>query len=113
MANPKPHTVTQSATERLEASRSVKADAVARELALVAIIVRSGLWPAWISPPKVEQSGMPYILHLETPAGRLVYRLRPDEMDPFRDLSERPNDGLGGGVAEKLGILTHLASEGW
>ncbi len=114
MANPKPHTTSQSATERLEAARKVKDDAIARELAWVAIVVRSGLWPAWISPPRRDvQTNFPYVLNIETPAGRLVYRIRDTEFEMFSHLKERPNDGLGGGWDDKLTILTHLASEGW
>ncbi len=113
MANPKPHTVTQSATERLEAARKVKDDAIARELAWVAIAVRAGIWPAWLSLPRVQQSSFLYILNIETPAGRLIYRISEVEFDLFRQLDERPNDHIGGGAAEKLAILTHLAAEGW
>jgi hypothetical protein len=113
MANPKPHTVTKSASDRLEAARKVKDDAIARELAWVAIVVRAKLWDAWISIPRLNQTGFPYILNIETPTGRLIYRLAESEMDMFRDLEERPNDGKGGGWAEKLAILTHLATEGW
>jgi hypothetical protein len=113
LANPKPHTTAQSATERLEAARKVKDDAIARELAWVAIVVRAKLWPAWISIPRLLQGGFPYILNIETPAGRLIYRLAEAEIDMFRDLDERPNDGMGGGAADKLAILTHLATDGW
>ncbi len=113
MANINPHTATQSASDRLTAARAVKDDAIARELALVAILVRSGLWPAWVTEPRKVQQGFPYVLHVDTPAGRLTYRLADGEMDMFRDLDERPNDGLGGGAAEKLAILSHLAMDGW
>lgn len=113
VANPKPHTTAQSATERLEAARKVKDDAIARELAWVAIVVRSGLWPAWLSVPRRPQSSFLYVLNIETPAGRLIYRISEVEFALFSQLEERPNDGLGGGAADKLGILTHLASEGW
>lgn len=113
MANPKPHTTEQSVSERLEAARKVKAYAIAREIAWAAIVVRAGLWPAWVSIPTKEQKSFPYILNIETPAGRLIYRLSGEEIDMFRDLEERPNDGLGGGWEEKQAILTLLASEGW
>ena len=113
MANPHPYTESQTTSERLEASRKVKTDAIAREIAWAAIVVRSGLWPAWVSVPKVDQTTFPYILNIDTPAGRLIYRLRAEELDMFRGLQILPNDGLGGGWDEKLGILTLLASEGW
>ncbi len=113
MANTEPHTTTQSASDRLEAARKVKDDAIAREIAWAAIVVRAGIWPAWVSIPKRNQTAFPYILNIDTPAGRLVYRLRPEELAMFGDLAERPNDGLGGGWDDKLNILTLLASEGW
>lgn len=114
MANPKPHTTAQSATERLEAARKVKDDAIARELAWVAIVVRAKLWPAWLSVPRADvQTNFPYILNIETPAGRLIYRVRDTEFAIFSQLEERPNDGLGGGWTDKMTILTILATEGW
>ncbi len=114
MANPKPHTVSQSATERLEAARKVKDDAISRELAWVAIVCREGIWPAWISVPRHDtQVNFPYVLNIETPRGRLIYRIRDTEFEMFSHLEERPNDGMGGGWSEKLAILSHLATEGW
>lgn len=114
MANPHPHTTKQSATERLDASRNVKQEAVAREMAWVAIVVRAGLWPAWLSAPRVRQSGFPWLLHLETPAGRLVYRLAADEqLELFPNLKERPNDGAACTGDDKIARLLHLATEGW
>ena len=114
MANPKPHTTEQSATERLEAARKVKDDAIARELAWVSIVVKAKLWPAWLSVPRRDvQTNFPYVLNIETPAGRIIYRIRDTEFHMFSFLKEQPNDGLGGGWADKLAILSHLATEGW
>jgi hypothetical protein len=113
MANQTPHTTEKSATERLIAARAVKDDAVAREIAWVAIVVHAKIWPAWVSPPLRPQAGFPYVLNMETPAGRLIYRLAKDELEMFRHIDERPNDGIGGGAADKLAILSHLAMDGW
>jgi hypothetical protein len=43
----------------------------------------------------------------------LIYRLAKDELEMFRDIDERPNDGIGGGAANKLAILSHLAMDRW
>lgn len=113
MANPKPHTVEQSATERLDAARSVKQDAITRELAWVAIVCRAGIWPAWISQPAKRQTGLPYLLNIESPAGRLVYRIAEEEIAMFELLAERPNDGEACDKSDKMARLLHLATEGW
>ena len=114
MANPKPHTVSQTATERLEASRGVKDDAIVRELAWATIIVRIGIWPSWKSKPRVPQTRFPWLLNIDTPAGRIVYRLSKEEHDQlFEDLVERPNDGEVCGKDDKIARLLLLASEGW
>lgn len=114
MANHKPHTVSQSTTERLEAARSVKDDAIARELAWATIIVRIGLWPAWKSKPQRPQPSFPWLLNIDTPAGRIVYRVSDAEHKRlFVDLTERPNDGETCTVGDKMSRLLHLATDGW
>lgn len=114
MANPKPHTTAQSATERLEASRGVKDDCLVRELALATIIVRIGLWPSWKSKPRVPQTLFPWLLHINTPAGRIVWRVSKEEHDQlFGDLPEYPNDHEPCTVGDKMARLLHLATEGW
>lgn len=113
MANPQPHTVSKSATDRLQAARSVKDDAVLRELLWVAIAVRAGVWPAWRSLPRKPQQNFPELLHLETPAGRIVYRLASAELPLFADLELRENDGEECTGMDKLSRLQMLAEEGW
>lgn len=114
MANKAPHTTSQSATERLEASRNVKADAIARELAWATIVVRMGVWPSWKSKPRIPQPAFPWLLNIDTPAGRIVYRVSKEEHEQlFGDLPEYPNDGVACTVGDKLSRLLHLATEGW
>ncbi len=113
MANPKPHTVTKSTIERLEGARDVKADTVARELLWVAIVCRDGIWPAWRSAPRKPQKMFPELLHLETPAGRIVYRLAVEEIQMFEHLELRENDGVKCSGGDKMARLLHLATEGW
>lgn len=113
MANPKPHTTEQSVSERLEAARNVKQDAISRELAWVAIVCRARLWPAWISLPRKPQRGLPYLLNIDTPAGRIVYRLAEEEYPMFQNLEHCPNDGESCDKSDKMARLLHLATEGW
>ena len=108
MANPKPHTTQQTATERLEASRSVKDDCLVRELALAAIVARMGIWPAWRSFPTKPQKLFPELLNLETPAGRIVYRLTAEEVEMFGFLERRPNDGASCTAGDKMARLLIL-----
>ena len=113
----RPHLPSQTskhASKRLVAARDVRAEAVMRELMLVAIIVRIGIWRVWTSRPAKPQVNFPWLLHLETPAGRLVYRLSAAEHDAmFAGVPEGPNDGQTCGVGDKMSRLLLLATEGW
>lgn len=113
MANPQPHTVTKTATERLEGSRDVKDDTIVRELMWVAIVCRMGIWDAWRSPPSLSQKMFPEMLHIESPSGRIVYRLTAEEIPMFEHLERRDNDGVACTGGDKMARLLHLATEGW
>ena len=113
MANHKPHTVTKSTAERLKGSRDVKADTIARELLWVAIACREGIWPAWRSAPAKPQKTFPELLHIDSPAGRIVYRLAAKEIPLFEHLEFRENDKVDCSGGDKMARLLHLASEGW
>jgi hypothetical protein len=113
MANPTPHTMTKTTTERLAGSRDVKADTLARELLWVAIVCREGIWPAWRSAPAVPQKTFPELLHIDSPAGRIVYRLAVEEIPMFEHLELRDNDHEECTGGDKMARLLHLATEGW
>lgn len=107
MANPKPHTTEQSVSERLEAARAVKDDAVIRELCWAA--VGSHIWPSFLCPPQKPQPLFPWLLCLDTPAGRLVYRVADGELHMFEHLDRRPNDHVECTGGDKMARLLHLA----
>ena len=111
MANPSPHTATQTASERLTAARAVKDDAIVRELCWAAI--GSRLWPSFITAPSKPQKSFPWLLCIDSPAGRLVYRLSEEEREMFTHLEERENDGVPCSGGDKQARLLHLALEGW
>ncbi len=107
--NPRPP---RPLTERLEASRSVKTDAITRELLWAAI--GSRIWPAFITLPWKRQTGeFTHMLCIDSPAGRIAYRLRADELPMFEHLPRKENDGLECGAGDKLSRLLHLATDGW
>ena len=97
------------ATSRMQGARRAKRDAIDRELLLVAILTH--LWPAHLAPPSKPQRAFSHVLHIETPAGRLCYRLTEDELPLFDHLSTwtkpdpTPQD-------DKIAVLSVL-SKGW
>lgn len=98
-----------TATERMNSARSVKADAITRELCLVSIVSR--FWPSCLMPPLVEQQRYPFVCIVNTPAGRLAYRVHADELPLFSHLQRVPNDGVN--AEAKLPLLMMLATEQW
>lgn len=85
-----------TATERMEAARKVKAEAISRELVWAAAASRlMTMWDCKLMKPRVEQENFPCLLVLDTPVGRMVYRLTEEEWKQFR------KDGL----ADHLGPI--------
>lgn len=100
----------RSATERMEAARSVKHDAVMRELCWASIGTR--LWPSFLMPNARPQPNYDWLLAIESPAGRLVYRVANDELAAFDHLERRDtNDGVPS--VDKFAALLTLATMGW
>lgn len=105
----KNHGYQTTATERMAAARRVKDEALAREMCWAAI--GSRIWPAYVMPPRIHQDNYPLVCVMVTPAGRIAYRVREDEVDLFAHLERRPNDGT---VSEnKVAVLMALAMDGW
>lgn len=99
-----------SATERLDAARAAKQEAISRELCWASI--GSRIWPSFLMPNATKQQNYSWLLVLETPRGRLVYRLADDELTAFDHL-ERKRENDGKPHADKLATLLWLATEGW
>ena len=98
-----------TATERMEAARSVKSDVLMREMCWASIVSR--FWPSCLMPAAVEQQNFPFICAIDTPAGRIAYRVHTDELPLFAHLERKPNDGRE--ATSKLAALLLLATEGW
>lgn len=64
---------------------------------------------AFLMPSEKPSPNLPMLLVLETPAGRIVYRLSEDELTSglFDHLQKRPNDGKP--AEDKIGTLWQLA----
>lgn len=98
-----------TATERMKAARAVKRDAVKRELRWVSIASR--FWPSCLMPPRNAQSAYPWICIIDSPAGRIAYRVSAEEVPLFDHLKRKRNDGVE--ARPKLDTLTALAMDGW
>lgn len=118
MATPKektPHWKQQlTATEKMDAARRATKDTRDREVATAAIFAR--LWPSFIAQPPKDDALFPWLLCVETPAGRLSYRLSGSDMAGFSHVEKKPEGqraAFGGTQTEKLGILLDLGVNGW
>jgi len=105
----KNHGYQTTATERMTAARAVKHEAITRELCWASIASR--FWPSCLMPPKLAQLNYPFICVIETPAGRIVYRVSTEELPLFEHLQRRANDGAD--QADKSATLLALAVNGW
>lgn len=105
---PKGQTLT--ATERMERSRATSRMAMARELMMAGILAR--LWPSYLTTPKIPNEEYPLLLCVESPAGRLIWRLSIDELAFFEDwISTQPR--VDETPADRLPVLQSLAENGW
>ena len=98
-----------SATERMQSARTVKQQAVTRDMCWAAIASR--VWPARLMPPRIPQQSFPYVLIIDTPAGPISYRVRTDETTLFEHLTVTENDGVL--TEDKDAVLLALALNGW
>jgi len=112
MANPKPHTVEMSATEKAQRARDAHKDTRNEIIAVAAVLAR--VWPSWIAPAKRPDPLFPLVLCIESPAGRLAYRLAEDDMPALEHVAHRQkNDGVSCSKIERLGRLSDLGVNGW
>ncbi len=98
---------TLTTTEKMEQARRNTRASMARELLYGVIFSR--LWPAWLHP--TDNAEYPYILVVESPAGRLTWRVAVDEFALIEHLEQRQRTTQR--AADRMPILLHLASEGW
>lgn len=119
MPTPKPlHWKQQlTATEKMDAARAATLEARTRDLVAAGIYAR--LWPSWMAPTKGKGGNpdamFPLALHIDSPAGRLSYRLAEGDMPVFEHVTERRREPerVQCTQADKTARLFHLATEGW
>lgn len=98
---------TLTATEKMERARQNTRASMARELLYGVIFSR--LWPAWLHLTNNEE--YPHILVVESPAGRMTWRVAIDELSLVEHLEQRERTSQK--AADRTPILLHLATEGW
>ncbi len=98
---------TLTATEKMERARQNTRAAMARELLYGVILSR--LWPAWLHP--TDNAGYPLIMVVESPAGRLTWRIAIDETATVEHLEQREPVSQKT-AADRMPILLALA-DGW
>lgn len=107
-----PHANT-AVTTRLATARAATKRALQRELLYAGILAR--LWSSYLVLPKPERKDnqeFPCILCVDSPAGKLLWRLSPDELVQFEWLGT-PLENHGEYVDDRTPVLLHLAAEGW
>lgn len=83
---------TLTATEKMDRAREMTKRMAARELLYAAVFAR--LWPASLVESKPENEDYPYVLCVESPCGRLTWRISSEEQDYFTErLTSQPNAG--------------------
>ncbi len=103
----------KTATERMEAARDATMDGLTCELALAAIFM-SRAWPSFVAAPLRQDQRFAWVLCIDSPAGRIVYKVTEGEREAMLShVPEKPNDGIHASKADRLSRLLHLATEGW
>lgn len=83
---------TLSATEKMERSREQTKRMATRELLYAAVFAR--LWPSYLAEVRPANDSYPVILCVESPAGRLTWRISSEELPYFEEwLKTTPNAG--------------------
>src|SRR5258707_7501571 len=100
----------KTATERMEAARSQTMDSLTCELALAAIFATRA-WPCFLCAPLRQDARFPYVLCIDSPAGRLAYKVTDEEVNAmFKHVQIAPNDGIYASKADRFSRLLHLAT---
>ena len=98
----------RTATARAEAARRRTDQALTRELLWATHA--SYRWPSCLMAPAKPQPAFPALLVIDTPVGRVVYRLTAEELESglYAHLGDiRPNDKKP--ADDKIGVLWQLA----
>jgi len=83
---------TLTATEKMERAREMTKRMATRELLYAGVFAR--LWPSYLAEAKPANDSYPAVLCVESPAGRLTWRVSSEEMPYFEEwLQSTPNAG--------------------
>ncbi len=100
------------ASQSRDAARAAHQDTLGREMLYAGILAR--MWPSFLTVPQREDALYPAVLCIDTPAGRIAYRLRADDLPGFEHVTERrPKDDAPCSLSDKFARLLHLSVEGW
>ena len=90
-----------------DAAREAHRQTVVRELLYAAILSR--LWPSFRTKPERDDPKFPQVLCIDTPAGRIAYKLTSDDLDGFEHVTEwRDRDDAPCSATDKLARLLDL-----
>lgn len=98
---------TLTAAEKMKRARQNTRVSMARELLYGVIFSR--LWPAWLHP--TDNPEYTHILVVDSPAGRMTWRVAADEFAIVEHLEQRERTSQR--AVDRMPILLHLAMEGW
>lgn len=102
----------KTATERMEGARAAHRDTLASVILWAAI--GSRLWPSFLAPPGKADAMFPWVLCIDSPAGRIAYRLTEADLPAFAHVVRlEQNDQVPCSKDDRMARLLHLATEGW
>lgn len=96
-----------SATDKMEKARANTRRAAEREILYGVIFSR--IWPSWLH--LTDNEDYPQILVVESPAGRITWRVAIDETMLVEHLEQRQRTS--DKAVDRLPVLHALAENGW
>ncbi len=95
-----------------DAAREAHRQTVVRELLYAAILSR--LWPSFRTKPERDDPKFPQVVCIDTPAGRIAYKLTAEDLEGFEHVTEwREKDDQPCSSSDKFTRLLLLSVEGW
>ncbi len=89
-----------------DAAREAHRQTVVRELLYAAILSR--LWPSFKAELKRQDPKFPCVLCIDTPAGRIAYKLSVEDMEGFEHVTDWREDDAPCSATDKLARLLDL-----
>lgn len=82
-------------------------------MVLLHAAILSRIWPSFLTMPIKRQRNFGWLLCIDSPAGRLAYRVTDEELPMFEHLERKENDHVECGAGDKFSRLMHLATDGF